>query len=231
MKSLGLGTLAVLSALALAAQAGPLVRKVQVGEELKYRVKANVELGGNAIVFSGLQTEKVLEVGTDGTYTVESKTTDAKVTFGGQEIEIPADQSPSTTSVYNLDGTIKEIRGDNAQAESYRFANLATVFLNGKEAKVGEAWTNEKTADSKSGAVAYKSTYKIVGEEKVGSLDTWKIEFSTKESEGDAPASSDGTVWIDKADATLVKTEAKWSNAPFPGAPGPVNGTVTVTRE
>lgn len=231
-KSLGLVALFALSTLALAAQAGPIVRKVKAGDEQKFRVKANIELGGNEIVFSGLQTEKILEVAPDGSYTVESKTTNAKVTFGGQDVDIPADQTPATTSVYNPDGTIKEIRGDNAQAESYRFANLGAIFFTGKEeGKIGTTWTNDKVADTKSGAVGYKSTYKVVGEEKVGNYDTWKIEFSTKESEGDAPASSDGTVWLDKADGSMVKNEAKWSNAPFPGAPGPVNGTVSITRE
>jgi hypothetical protein len=231
-QSLGLAALLALSTFALAAQAGPLVRKPKVGEELKYRIKVNVDFGGQDIVFSGLQTEKITEVGTDGTYTVESRRSDIKVMVGGQEMEgAGSEAETATTSVYNLDGTIKEIRGDQADGSAYRFSNLLSVFLNGKEAKVGDTWSNEKAGDTKTGAAGYKSTYKIVGEEKIGSSDTWKVEFSTKESEGDAPATADGTVWLDKAEATMVKMESKWTNAPIPGAPGPVNGSVSITRE
>ena len=232
MKSLAFGTVVALSTFALAAQGGlTLTRKVKSGDELKYRLKANIDVSGNSAEFSGLQTQKVLEVATDGTYTVQSATSDVKVTFGGQEIAVPPDSVPSITTVYNVDGTVKEIRGDSAAADAYRASNLSTVFYTGKEIKVGDTFNNDKPADKNTGATAYKSTYKVVGEEKVGSYDTWKIEFSVKESEGETPASSNGTVWVDKNDGAMVKSDAKWENAPFPGAPAPVSGSVSITRE
>ncbi len=230
-KSVAFGALAALSVVALAAQAGvTLARKPKANEEHKYRLKANVELGGQAVEVAGVQSEKVTEVGTDGTYTVESKTSDLKISVGGQEFPAP-DSGNGTTIVYNADGTIKEIRGDQTGADTYRFANLSVFFAPGKEVKTGDAWTHEAKADAKTGAVAAKATYKVVGEEKIAGLDTYKIEFSTKESEGDTPASAEGTIYVDKADGSMVKTDAKWANAPFPGAPGPVNGSISVTRE
>ncbi|RYG39967.1 hypothetical protein EON79_23405, partial [bacterium] len=166
MKSLAFGTVVALSTFALAAQGGPtLTRKVKSGDELKYRLKATIEVGGQEAQFSGLQTQKIVEVAPDGTYTVQAATSDVKAVFGGQDIAVPEGTIPSITTVYNVDGTVKEIRGDSTAADTYRSSNLATVFYTGKEVKVGDTYNNDKAADSNTGAVAYKSTYKVVGEE------------------------------------------------------------------
>lgn len=227
MKLIGIGALAGLAALA-AAQGFRLVSKPTIGEEAKYSVKANIDLGGMSATMSGTQSEKTTDVDKDGNYTVESKLIDGNVEFGGQQMALPAGNA--TVTVFRKDGTVKEIRGDSVEGGSYRFANLASVYLPDQDLKVGDEWTKEAKADSTTQAVAYKATFKIAGEEKVGTVDTVKIAFSVKETEGETPAASEGTTWIEKANGKMVKTEQKWTNAPFPGAPGPVSGTVTVTR-
>ena len=230
MKMIGLGMFAAASVFAVAAQGLKLVRKPVAGTETKYRLKANLELGGQEIVFNGAIAEKVVEVAADGSYTLENRTLEGKVSVAGQEIDVPAGTTPSI-SVFTPNGLIKELRGDAVESSAYRSANLSSTYFPDKEVKVGDEWTYDAKADTKTGAVSTKSTYKIAGEEKVGAFDTFRITFTTKEAEGSEPASSEGTVWIDKADGSMVKTDAKWANFPFPGAPAPVNGTVSVTRD
>ena len=230
-KSVAFGTLATLSVFALAAQAGvTLARKPKVNDEFKYTLKANIDFNGQPVELSGVETEKVTEVAADGTYTMESKMADLKISMNGQEFPAP-DTGSATVIVYNANGTVKDIRGDETGAETYRFANLSVFLAPGKEVKVGDSWTNDGKGDTKTGAVAYKTTYKIVGEEKIGAYDTYKIEFNAKESEGATPASSDGTIFVDKTDGSLVKSVRKVTNAPFPGAPAPLSGSFTITRQ
>jgi len=93
--------------------------------------------------------------------------------------------------------------------------------------KVGDSWTYEIKEDKKTGAAAAKASYSLVGEDKVGAIDSFKIKFSVKESGADA-ASSEGTMWLSKADSMLVKFSTKWVNAPVPGAPVPISGEMTV---
>lgn len=229
-KTLAFGTLAALSVVALAAQAGfTLARKPKVGEEHKYTLKANIDFSGQAVELSGVQSEKVLEVATDGTYTVESKMADLKIMVGGQEFPAP-DTGSGTTIVYNANGSVKDIRGDETSPETFRFANLSVFLAPGKEVKVGDSWSNAIKGETKTGSLGYKTTYKVVGEETIGAYETFKVEYATKESEGDSPASSDGTIFVDKADGSVVKSVSKVANATFPGAPAPLSGTFTITR-
>ena len=70
--------------------------------------------------------------------------------------------------------------------------------------------------------------YKVLGEETVDGVATWKVSRTMKELEGESIATADGTVWINKADGTLVKQVDVWKNAPVPNAQAPVDGTFTL---
>jgi len=223
------GTLFAVAALAVAAQDGwTLKRTPKEGEEMKFRLKASIDFSGTEITMTGLVVEKTLKVDADGTYTVQSEQRETKVSFAGQEMEPPS-QGPSV-SVYRANGEVVEIRGPETSPASYRMANLNNLFTPDKPVKVGESWTKEIKADSKTGAVDATATYKVVAEEKVGTLDTLKIEGKASEKGGEA-ASADFTIWVNKADASMVKMTGDWKNAPFPGAPGPINAKVEMTRE
>lgn len=218
------------AAIALAGTAGfTLKRTPKEGETLTYNLKADVDFNGMNITFTGKVKEKTTKVDSDGSYTVESQTQDAKINMNGQEMDAPGSDSV-TTSIYTAEGLTKEIKGDSASDSAYRMSNLGALVTPGKEINVGDTWTHEFKADAKTGVVAAKAEYKLLGEEKIGDIDTLKIKVNITETEGSTPASSDGTAWVSKADGSTVKLEAKWTNAPFPGAPAPINANVTLTR-
>lgn len=222
----GIAMLSV-AAVAFAAQGILIKRTPKEGDVFKYRIKAEIEIAGTNATFSGLTTEKVLKVAADGTYEIESSQSEGKAVFGGQEMEIP-DQGASVT-VYKPGGEVVELRGNETNANSYRMANLNNLFEPTSEVKPGDTWTREIKGDAKTGSVDATAKYKFVGEEKIGSKDALKIEANFAEKGGDG-AKSDYTIWLDKADFTMLKTAGKWINVPMAGAPAPLNGTVEVTR-
>jgi hypothetical protein len=106
-------------------------------------------------------------------------------------------------------------------------ANLELFVLPEKEVNPNDSWTYEIKEDKKTNAVAAKATYTFVGDDKVGSTEAVKVKYVIKEA-GDSGASTEGFVWVRKADGVMVKQTSKWVNVPVPGA-GPISGEVTVT--
>jgi hypothetical protein len=206
-------------------------RQVKEGQLRKLVIKGDFEIAGTSAQFTGHSDEKVTKVNDDGSYTVEEKEHDMKVSAAGQDI--PVDDIPAISTIFNADGTVKEILGDSTVASptAYRRANLGLIVDSGKPLNIGDTWSYDIKADPKTGAEAATATYKLVAEEKIGDIDTLKIQATVKEKDGSEPATSDGFYWLDKGDASLVKAELTWSNAPFPNAPGPISGKLTMTRD
>lgn len=230
MKLQVLGLLAVAATTAFAVVDGlSVARKPKEGEQIRYRMTADVDMGGMAIKAKFLVAEKVVKIEADGAYKVEQLQLEGKIDVNGTEQELPT--SGATTTVYTKEGDVKEISGDQTTPDTYRMANLGIVRDPGKTLNVGDTWTYEIKADKKTGAVAAKADYKVLAEEKVGAWDTLKIQVNVKETEGTEPAGNEGTVWLSKVDGSTVKLEQKWTNAPFPGAPAPINATVKMDRE
>jgi len=231
LRKFGVGAaLLAVAALAMAAVDGfDIKRSPKEGETTKYRLKADIEAGGGTATLTSLSQEKITKVDADGKYTVETTQLEGKLSFNGQDIDFPT--PPPEVTVYAPGGKIAQIKGDFVDGNRYRVANMGTLFEPGKTVNVGDAWTYNVEADDKTGAVASKVDYKVLSEEKVGDFDTLKIQFSYKETTGSDPASCEGTMWLSKADWTLVKLDSKYVNAPFPGAPGPTNASIQITRE
>ena len=230
-KKTGFGLIvAALSVAALAIQDGVSLKRVaKAGEAIKFRLKADVEVSGVEANFSTLVTEKVTKVESNGNYVLESAQSEGKVSFSGQEMEMPAS---TQTFTYKANGEIVDIKADTVDASVYRTAHLTSFVVADKAVKVGDEWTTEVKKDEKTGAVAAKGTYKVEGEEKVGAFECFKVKFANKETEGgDAAATCEGVSWVNKKDGSLVKSEGSWKNVPFPGAPGPINAKFTMTRE
>lgn len=230
LSMLGIIAVVAISATALAITDGfRISRKPKEGETIKYRMTADVDFGGMAIKAKFLVAEKVTKVEADGTYKVEQNRLEGKVDVNGQEQDAPGGGASTTT--YAANGEVKEVTGDNTTGDTYRMANLGVLIDPAKDLAINDTWTYEGKADKKTGAVAVKGEFKLLGEEKIGEWDTLKVKATLKETEGTDPASSDGTIWINKADGTAVQMESKWVNFPFPGAPAPINATVKMVRE
>jgi hypothetical protein len=228
MKFAGIGLMLVAAA-AFAADAVVLKMVYKKDQVTKYRMKGTLDFGGQTIEATILTKDTVKEIAADGTVTVENETVEGKISFGGQEMEIPA--SPATRMTMKPNGEIKEIKGDEVNATVYRLQNLQGFIPPAEAVTVGSKWVRKGSANKDTGAVAFTASYEIVGEEKIGEYDTFKIKYKNIETEGNEPAAIEGTVWVSKADCSIVKGTAKWMNVPMAGAPMPINGEFTLTRE
>lgn len=221
--------LTAMSVVAWAAADGfTLARKPKEGDNLKYKMAVDVDLGGLPIKASATLTEKVVKVEEDGSFKVSQAMTDGKLDVNGQEQEY---SGPESTLVYAPTGEVKSMASETTSADVWRFANLNAVRLTTKTLNLNDTWTVVYPADPKTGAVAGKADYTLLGEEKIDDFDTFKVKTVVKETEGSEPASIEGTVWLDKNDGSLVKSDTKWMNVPFPGSPMPLNATVTLKRQ
>ena len=201
----------------------------KVGAVAKYKMQGVFDFEGQEITFMASTTNKIVKVNDDGSYVIEENQTDAKVVFGGQEMDAPT--GGPTTSKISADGRILDIQGDMVDSSAYRTAMMSSFFKPAKGVKMGESWTVDVKGDDKLGSVDAKATYTIEAEETVGAWKCVRVKYDVKETKGQIPAGSNGLVWISLEDGEMVKVQGVWKDVPVPGAPAPINGKMTVTRQ
>lgn len=227
--TLPLGLIA-LSALALAAQGIDLKWTPKVGDKASYKVSGAFELpGAGEITLTGTRSEEVTKVEADKIVT----TSTAKMTANAMGNEIPVPDSKETTTS-KPDGSVLEIKiegQDEAAGPSLRIAHVSMFVLPGKPIAIGDTWTTEGKKDEKLDVPGYKLEFKLEGEEKIASWDTYKITSKGGETEGEAPTKIDATFWIEKSTGALVKSTAKLTDALFSPQVPPLSGKLDVVRQ
>lgn len=229
MKRLGLLLLLGAAALVLA-QGVPIARTAKVGDVATYSLTITLNLFGDVAVYTSKVTEKVVEISATGDISVEKSQTDYKATMFGDEATVVDQDMPKPVYTHKPNGTLVGVKSELQVADVYRMAELEAVRLPEKAVAVGETYTIEVAANAKLGTHKAKSTYKIEAEEKVGTYDTIMASFTYAEQIPSDPAGSIGKVWINKADGSVVKLEAEWTNVPIPLAPAQTSGTVKFER-
>jgi len=203
-------------------------RTPMVGAVAKFIMTGDFQVNGGQGQIIATVSEKVTAVDKDGNFTVEQSQIEASGTFEKEKIETPSRNPISLT--YKPNGQVTSIKGDLIDANSYRMENLGALVDPGKQVAINDVWTSESKADKDLGTVAVKAIYKLIGEEKIGNVDTLKIQATVKETEGDKPAENEFTEWISKTDGSMIQLQAKWTNAPFPDISYPVTATIKLSR-
>lgn len=228
LRNIALCGAALATALVLAADGKILKYAPANGSIRKYKLSAVFDAGGAQANVTGEVTEKVLKVDdATGRITQERSQGPLSVDVAGQTINV--DAQPATIHVIDSDGSLVEMRGEGLNPAAYRLSNLSSIRFTKEALSEGKTWKLEIPADSKTGAVKATAEYKVLGFEKLMDIDTVKISATVKETEGDTPASSDGTAWLNLSDGTLVKYDGSWTNAPINPAPMPISGKYTLT--
>lgn len=200
----------------------------KVGTTTKYKMSGVFDFEGTEIMFTASTSNKVLEVKANGDYVIEEVQDNAKVSFGGQEMDAPSGGPNRTT--FSPSGKVVDMQGDMVDGSAYRTAGVSSFYKPTKAVKVGDSWKIELKGDSKLGSVDSVASYTVEAEEAVGAWQTLRIAFDVKETTGSQPASSSGKIWIDHRDGEMVKVEGRWKDVPVPGAPAPITGTMKVIR-
>jgi hypothetical protein len=231
LRFIGLCSVAALSLTALAIQDATILKHVaKAGDIAKFRMQADIEFQGNAVTFKGLVTEKITKVAEDGQYTVESSTSEGKVTYAGTEKPTDGQGTAPSVTVYKSTGEIVSVTTEQSDPNFLRLANLQALRFSTNPVKIGDSW-EFAIPKSEQGAVEAKGTCKLEAQEKVGLIETYRIHSVLKETGDKEPAGVDATYWIDIKDNSLVKMTATFTNAPFPAPIGAVTAKVSITRE
>jgi hypothetical protein len=199
----------------------------KAGDKLKYSSDATFTINGQPSTFTSKSTELVLKVDPDGTFSVQSSVDEGSAIFQGQQFPMP---KTIKVTLFKPSGEIVSITGDQVDASTYRVDNLSMLKRPDTSVAVGDTWTEDLKGDPKTGAIGIHGLYKLDSLDKVGDDDALKVTASTRETEGAEAGTVDATYWISKADGSLLKYIAKWSNVTFAGAPTPLSGTLTMTR-
>jgi len=217
--------LVALSVLAYAAQGVVLKRTPKVGDKANYTVKGAMTVQGLDVTLSGTSTEEVTKVEED-TFTVKSSSK-MSVNVAGADQPLPDSNQETTTK---LDGTLVKLLADSnpATPSAIRLGHLNTLYLSPKSVANDETWTLEGKRDEKLDAPAFKITYKLIGEEKIGKYDTYKITSDAAETEGSIPTKIKGTFWVNKLDGNLIKSHTEMTDAVFDPQYGQMSGTMDI---
>jgi hypothetical protein len=228
IRNITFALLAVTAAVAFAADGFKLRRTPKVGEEINMRLTADVEVMGVNATFTAKIKDKVLKVDANGDYTIESTQSEGKISFNGQDMDAPGGEATSTK--YSANGAILEMKGTEVSDDQMRIANMSAFNFEDKTYNVGDKIAYETKPAKSNGNVGAKVELVVAGTEKVGEWDAVKVTYNYKELTGEAPAESTGTAWLSTKDATVIKVEGNYKNAPFPGAPGPINAKIKMER-
>lgn len=213
------------------AQGVPLVRKPVANQEIKYSLEINMALFGETATYTSTLTEKITAVEANGNYSVEKSQSDYKVELFGEEGSVSDSDLPKPVYTYTLTGELVKLKSDLQTESVYRMAQMEAIHLPNKEVKKDDTWVYEVPEDKERGVVKAKAEYKVTGEETVSNTECWVVSLNYSEQSGTAPATVTGNVWLSKADASVVKLETSWNNAPIPGAQQPVGGSTKLERK
>jgi hypothetical protein len=171
------------------------------------------------------QTDTITDVAADGTFTTESLQSDMQLNGS------PSPQQPTGPSTIKAkpDGSIISITGPEGASDQGRLAALTSFYYPSKPVDVNDTWSFEGKKDDKLGNMDFKSDMKYLGEEKVGTVDTYKVDVDAKETTPGTPASLHSTVWLDVTDGSMVKVVSNFTNMPVQ-AGITVDGSLTYTR-
>lgn len=218
---------AVLGSLVQAQDSVTLKRVPKKDEETVYQTILDVDLQGQKITLFSTLNEKIVLVQENGNYVIETKYSNTHRATKDADTEFTVEPDVMT---YAGSGEIVGIRS-KATPSLYRGANLLGIFLPDGPVKKDDVWKKEIKGNTKLGTVDIAAEYKVVGQEKVGSFDCLIVNGTTKELSGKDPASTEQILWLNVADATLVKRTVTFKNLPTDKKTQPmVSAKLVVTR-
>ena len=210
---LPLGILAI-SAFALAAQAMELKWTPKVGDKATYKIDGSFEIEGlGEIKLGGSRVETITSV--DAEKIVSESATTMIPNVMGNEMDAVKSKEMVTAKP---DGTVIEVKENDkvVPPAALRLAHITMFAYPTKPVDVNDTWTVEGAKDEKLDLPGYKIEYKLVGAEKVGAWDVWKVTAKGSEIEGDLPSTVQATFWVSKTDGSMVRSLSQLSNIVFP---------------
>ncbi len=206
--------------------------KVGTTQTYKMTIAMTMDQGGQAIdlLINMKNTNKVTKVDKE-TATTDATSSDFSISMNGQDLGAPPDDgtmSQVVTTVFALNGVIKSRTEAGPSSPGLRVQQMNTFIYPGK-ATIDKPWDYDFKGDTEKKLPVAKARFKILGEERIGKYDCYKVEHIYAE---DQPGgfSMMGTAWMDKTDGNLVKADYQYQNVQFVDMMPPANAKVTLER-
>lgn len=207
------------------AQGVALVRKPVKDAAIVYNLEMNMMLFGETATYTSVLTEKVTGVDEKGNYSVELSQSNYRVEVFGEEGSVQDSDMPKPIYTYTPTGEVVAIKSDLQTPDVYRMAEMEAIHLPNKEVKKDDTWTFEVAGDAEKGTVKAKADYKVLDSETLSGTECWVVQVDYAEQVGTNPATLTGKIWLSKADASVLKLETAFNNAPVPGSGSAVGGS------
>ncbi len=207
------------------------------GLVVKLADKAKLNLSGQNIEYLSDAKQTVTKVAANGDVTVVEVDSNVSIMVNGSPM--PGPTNPSTTATMSKDGLLKDFSSESSAPGSTNDISSQTRLFNltmfawpkNLSVKPGEKWEVKVPASKKLETYPIIATYTAEGYDSVGSFKAIKVKFSIKEDGIGTNASSSGEMWIDAKDGMTDKVIANVKDVTMAGAPGTVDGTLTVIRQ
>ena len=206
-------------------------RPFKVGDAVKYKSTATIDLGGQKIVVTQNRKHVVKLIKDNGEIVIDIVDEGGKVDLGGSEMDIPA-KSPETITSDKQGKMLayKPSAEENPYLSNTTLHLLAVVdriVLTDKEVKAGDSWTTEiDNPAAKGKKVAIKTTY--VGTEKVGGADAWKVKQTVDADTDGGKLNADVTALLDPANGQIISADQTLKG--IPGQMGAIDWTSKLVR-
>lgn len=180
-----------------------LQRTPKVDDRAVYAMRGLIDLGGQDDVrFTGTSTEKVKSLTGDTLITgVETKVSVELMGVVRESRSIASDR------VEKLDGTLLS---PSAMDSTVLFATprvdrLRAFYVPSGPVEVGASWWRTEGRNDALKAPAFSSFLKLVGDETVGTRETWKVSLDANEADDEHPVHVKGMLWLEKTNGMLVR--------------------------
>ncbi len=188
------------------------MRTAKIGDRLEYALTIKTHLNENDLTVTSDVTSTVKSI--DKEFVVdEFEESNVTIDVAGNSIAIPNEGAHRTKT--DLTGLVIELTGRQSTSLDYRTQQMRAFLPPTAPVKVGDSWTRELKANPKIGTPTATAQMKFVATEKIGSADCAKVSWTYKETEGTAPCSLEGTVWVRLSDAALMKMDADAKSVPY----------------
>jgi len=207
-----------------------LKRSAKAGDKIEYKLTVKASVQGIDGVLKGTAVDEVKKF-EDAAYTIAEHWTDSKIEVDGQESDGPEMDFSLT---YAPTGELKTIAGGENLDEQYKtwfvlYDSMRSLRLPDKAVKVGDTWEAKITPVTANGNIGVDLKYALDSTETVGGIDSLKIKLVAKQTNG-GTANSEMTLWVSKADASIVKIDGTIFQLTFPDLPVPVDAKYTLER-
>ncbi|MFN8140548.1 MAG: hypothetical protein U0R49_12200 [Fimbriimonadales bacterium] len=192
--------------------------KQEKGATVKHRMVMNCDADFNGTkakmeVTTGT-AKKCVDVGADGSRTVEVRQTELKIVFDGEPIQQPVNDT-ALTIIYTKLGEPKSFLGTlQPEPSELELSAALRIIFPENPVKKGDSWTFKRSADSASGVAGSETSFVFEGVETLDGKKFNKVTFNHKQTQ-QGGLTAIGTAWLDPVSGVEQKGEYTVKNVDF----------------